>query len=776
MDEIPLDPGLEAELRYRDLILGACDVIGLASLPRAEERLALAPDLRRLYVPLRVKTVMTAETQARRKDLAAVESRRVSLGEKLGEVRRLVVLGEPGAGKTTLLHWLATAYVLRLKSIREWLSLPDAGKLPPEPFLPVVISCRDLDAEALAGSLDDILRHTLRRTEMSDGEARDLLARLREQLPLGRVLLLFDGLDAVAGLAARVRFCRQIEQISAAFPKTPIVVTSRPAGYRDMGFRLSRGFEHVEICELSREDKETFAHLWFQLTEPRLDRRERQAEDLIRGLHSSNRIERLTGNPMLLTTLALVNHKVGKLPQRRADLYWEAVQMLLQWGGEPVELWEALPQLEYLAWAMSDRGVQQLPENEVLGLLEELRRTLPATSPVQARSAADFLRLLERRTGILRRGGEGRYLGMTVPVFEFRHLTFQEYLAARALVDGHVPGRDSQRSLADSVRSLAGRTITMPDGEVAVSEHWRETLRLCAACAGDAAGEVLLALLHPLPGEDAAVTARPRAVLAGLCLADEPRASEDVAWEILAALALHVRGTEGSLLWRTSLDNAVRELAESRWGPDLRLALVREFRARDAVDRWSIGFLCIKLAALSALHEGEDAPAAESLPVFSPLPADREDEAVALALDAVGSAFSSSLKATPAQAGRLMDLLGASPAAAHAAAWGLYSLLGRRWEAEPWSPTDRQLERMAALAADPGLDPGAAWCLIKILGLEKFEPAVGLLLELRQGATPDLQEAAADALQRIAAPGTVDSLIRRWNESGDGLSRRTGAS
>ena len=65
-----------------------------------------------------------------------------------------------------------------------------------------------------------------------------------------------------------------------------------------------------------------------------------------------------------------------QLPSRRADLYWEAVQVLLNWRAEvdaPIDDQEAVPQLEYLAFEMCRRGVQRLREDEVLELWEQMR-------------------------------------------------------------------------------------------------------------------------------------------------------------------------------------------------------------------------------------------------------------------------------------------------------------------------------------------------------------------------------------------------------------------
>jgi hypothetical protein len=44
---------------------------------------------------------------------------------------------------------------------------------------------------------------------------------------------------------------------------------------------------------------------WCEVTVSDPSRREAEADKLIRGIHGSDRIERLTGNPMMLTTMAL---------------------------------------------------------------------------------------------------------------------------------------------------------------------------------------------------------------------------------------------------------------------------------------------------------------------------------------------------------------------------------------------------------------------------------------------------------------------------------------
>jgi predicted NACHT family NTPase len=267
-----------------------------------------------------------------------------------------VVLGDPGAGKSTLLRWMATAYLLRLNADPYWRQLPDIAALPDMDWLPILVRCRDLEDPLAAVSLEQVLDHHLRKLGITGAEAGQLNELLLRRLSNGRALLLFDGLTEIAQPAARARFCRQVEQVHVAYPDAPIVVTSRIVGYREMSLR---DFKDVTVLDLTADDKDEFIRRWCAVTEP-FAGRESVERELIRDIHSTDRIERLTGNPMLLTTMVLVKKKVGKLPSRRADLYREAVDVLLNWGSEinePLDPYEAMPQLEYVAYAMCAAGV-----------------------------------------------------------------------------------------------------------------------------------------------------------------------------------------------------------------------------------------------------------------------------------------------------------------------------------------------------------------------------------------------------------------------------------
>ena len=780
----------DLEARYRALALKACDIVDLANLPEDDRHLAHQElQVRRLYVALRMRLAVEAGDQVDDKTLEAVERRRapgwggsardggakdnrVPLGERLGAVRRLVVLGDPGAGKSTLLRWLATAYLLRLQAAPEWRDLPDIASLPDTDWLPILIRCRDLPAEA--DTLDAMLHHSLRKTELPASQCEPLRQLLRTKLEAGEALLLVDGLDEITDPGARARFSDQLAAIHRSIEKAPMVVTSRIVGYREMGYRIRAGFEHLTVADLSKADKDDFARRWCALTE-RAERRDEAAADLIHDIHSSDRIERLTGNPMLLTTMALIKRKIGRLPQRRVDLYEKAVEVLLNWRSAvdtALDPRETLPQLEYLAHAMCADGIQQVREDQVLDLLRQVRIDYPQILPLQQHSPEEFLALLERRTGLLIQSGHTRHNGHSVPVYEFRHLTFQEYLAGIALVQGHYRGRDKGQSLAEAIAPLAGRVGKSGFGpsDIAVVENWRETLRLClAAWNDDTVDAALLAVLHPLADETA--TARPRAVMAALCLTDESNVSEGVADEVLRALAAEAREGDAHGGWvNTSLDNAVMELAASHWSIRLGEYLLDEFFLQTANRRDIPGMLYGMVKELEFMQEGVN------LWVWlarkaSQLSRCDEREAAGIALTVMTLTRKGIDWRTPHIPDALTLRLSGGAATSHAAAWALARMTDKPFFKWSWGPERPQLDRLHAAAARPDCDHGALRWLSAIFGKLGTPQPVEDLLNHLPVSPPRTRAAILDALGAIGEPRGL-ATVRKYLQDADESVRR----
>lgn len=613
-------------------------------------------------------------------------------------------------------------------------------------------------------------------------------AVILDNIARGEALLLVDGLDEITNPQIRMMFCQELERTAARYPDAPIAVTSRIVGYRDMPYRMGTGFEHSVIAELTRPDKDLFARRWIEVTEQHQPAAEKakRAQDLLDALHSSDRIERLTGNPMLLTTLALVKRKVGKLPSRRTKLYAEAVSVLLNWNPryyEAIDEDEATPQLEFLAYDMCRRGVQSLTQDEILDLLDRARREYPNIRAMRRREPEVFLGLLEARSSILIKSG-GQWMkvhGGEKPVWEFRHLTFQEYLAARALLDGRYPDRDRMKTLAEQVTPLAGsvtevRPRSHPEPEFEVAESWQEALRLLVAdCKDDDVDDVLRAIANPAQGEDAAKTARPRAILAARCLVDEPNVGEETARNILRGLASQVAQHDGHGIVQTSLDATAVELGKGHWARLLKECLIREYLRLPPDVRWHLGGLW----AMASRH-GAPRDQGEFNAWFSSLAKDLrssdEIEACGAALTIMLTAFDGVAIEVPGLIDGLLNLLQSSRPIRFTAAWAL-GWLSRgsptgTERAPVWQPKSGEVPSLikAFESVDELETDTLRWTAVS-LGVSKDSRAVKPLVDKLGYRDPALQAAVIEALGKLGAQDIVDRLTTELVNTDAGVRR-----
>jgi len=794
---------------YCEKALAAWDIIDLSNLPEGDVLIATQKLLlRQLYMPLRIKVEQTKsgevvlsgleeQRESRRHreaghlfagepDRPDGAKSRYSVGERLGVSQRLVVLGDPGGGKTTMLRWMATAYLLLHKGGDAFNQLPDTKTLPGKSCMPVLIRCRDLGEADQCRSFTEFLTQHLHKTELLPEDAEVMCAVILDRIARGEVLLLVDGLDEITKPGVRMMFCQELERTVARYPDTPIVVTSRIVGYRDMPYRMESGFEHGVIAELNREDKDLFARRWVEVTEQHQSAAEktRRVQELLEALHSSDRIERLTGNPMLLTTLALVKRKVGKLPNRRNKLYAEAVSVLLNWNPrhyDAIDENEAIPQLAYLAYEMCRRGVQRLTNDEVLDLLEKLRIEYPNVRAIRRREPQAFLELLEARSSILIKAGSiwQKNKGLEDHVWEFRHLTFQEYLAARALLDGRYPGRDKTKSLAEQVAPLAGviqkaksrSSSRKSEDEVEVPESWREALRLLVAdCKDDDVDEVLLAILNPMAGEDTSKTSRSRAVLATLCLADEPNISEETAKEVIDKFAASVqRGDGRNSTVNTSLDSAALEVSGSCWAMLLRESLIQEYiRVPDQM-RNNIGGLWGTVEVAGWRRYGLE-PAIAFGALVGRLQSDDRVEVLSAALSVMVAAYEKKAANVQGLIENLFMFLGKGSPEKHAAAWALLWLSGG-WvlplppKKVTWLPSEPELEVLAnTLNGAPNDDSNLKCYLINILGKVPNQKGLAAIILKLGDADKVVRKAAIEALGQLGDKRAVPPLLTKLDD------------
>jgi len=374
----------------------------------------------------------------------------VNVEEALAEHRHLVILGDPGSGKTTLLRYLALLYGRDLaekkKSVKAKLNLDESGYLPI--FLPLrqigqFLKVHHVDNDGTEGHalLLDFLQQTLahRKVELESQP-------FEKALEAGQAVVLLDGMDEVADPALRARVARLIEDFTLAYPKARFVVTSRVVGYSEAA-RLGGDYAVTTVRDFTLADVRQFLRHWHRLVavgqmgagESAQIFAESQTEQLMSAIEANERVQELAINPLMLTVIALVHRDRVKLPDRRAELYAEAVDVLLgKWDeARGVKESEILPDrpfdagdrrllLQRLALQMHEGNKKEIEIGELQAFLLQAFGEMTRTKGDARRAAKRFLQVIEERTGLLSARGEG--------IYAFSHLTFQEYLAALAIV------------------------------------------------------------------------------------------------------------------------------------------------------------------------------------------------------------------------------------------------------------------------------------------------------------------------------------------------------
>lgn len=517
-------------------------------------------DLEKLFVPLTATPLppanLTGEKEGELQQWKDDNPSRQEFGAVFEKHRRLVLLALPGGGKTLLSKRVAVAYASDHR-----LNLVD-DNLPDLPLTPVLIRCREWK-DRIRQPIAEIIRQI--PEFYGERDIGDLFSALLPELDQGNVVLIIDGLDEIHDDAARTTFVENVERFLLKFEKTRVLITSREAGFDLVAPCLVRFCERWRVDPLSDEAISLLSNHWHTLMLGNRPEATAEAEQVAENILGQSALRKLAENPLLLTMLLVVKHGNGRLPPDKVALYERAVEILLDtWnikGHAPLNAKEAVPQLAFLAFDLHSSGKQTATVDEAVKILERGREEVPLLRRYAKDEPSRFIKRVELRSSLLIEAGHRLENARPTPFYQFRHLTFQEYLAAVAVADGHV----GKRLEAKDPLGLLEHHLMSPE--------WKEVVPMAVALS-KRQGEPLLRKLAELSAleleeflEDekrlrGGGDQMPRATsILAECVVSEAEVPQDLVDEVLRRIAFFSCGGQTDHDWVS--------LARGPYGPDL---------------------------------------------------------------------------------------------------------------------------------------------------------------------------------------------------------------
>jgi len=420
---------LEIPADYINWIKKFHSVLPVEQLARKAEAVTIS--LPEIYIALEVANPFYKpmdEKMLKRKDKekegdASKVPPTIDIEELLGKWNCLLLRGNAGSGKTTVIKYLA--YSLS----------QGAGPVPLQGCLPVIILLKDLwpvYKNALREGPENITFEALLPGYLKKIQCPLTIETIKAYLAQDRAFFLLDGLDEVPE-ENRDHLVDLLHHFQHAYRANRFLITGRPHGVEGQaGFCFGKYLRDIE--PLGEEKAETFITRWFRAVSGQArGMADVTAADMISEIRLHEHAALFTGNPLLLTALCVFYMVGGKrIPDQRADLYDRIVANLLyRRFHDPADREKENKVREYLmelAFAMQTRNLKNIEACDAKDILKEhCPGPVDETIPGCKKRIEELFNNIEPVCGLLNRlsGGE----------IEFAHLSFQEFLAAKHMLD-----------------------------------------------------------------------------------------------------------------------------------------------------------------------------------------------------------------------------------------------------------------------------------------------------------------------------------------------------
>ena len=356
---------------------------------------------------------------------------------------RVLIEAMPGGGKTTFCKRLVLALLNNdadffRNSSEEKSFYLDQGTLP------VYISCKniidlsdnDLSTLDFQQLLYRLCLHNYgeRFFEISEAEFFELV----DSDGVNKVCLIFDGWDEILDSKKEKAFSFKFDNYLKQNPHYDAIITIRPSYSAP---KLSQPYSATyTIRPLSDNDIREFCKKWCEvILNPNQQIAKNYSLIAEQILSSKNQqIRAMMRNPLDLSLLLTVSKNDGRLPENKAELFRQLVDLYIFWNtkksAESLSAKTIRVFLAYIASVFTKNGIFYCDENEVLRLVDQAKKDLDwcFSEDISRFDHYDITKELTH-TGILTRAFDGKRFTFSESR-TLMHRQMQEYLTAFAIL------------------------------------------------------------------------------------------------------------------------------------------------------------------------------------------------------------------------------------------------------------------------------------------------------------------------------------------------------
>jgi len=438
--------GLDFESQYLQCQAWDCEEDEAIGLRDDEDLPVNSPLLQDVFVPLELSAdamlsgYEVSQLRQKHQDGETVTQiwKLLRLVKKNKNFRQIAIRAWGGYGKTTLMKHLAYSY--SVGAYKEY----DAPKFTP--FLIYLAGCWQEVLTDESMTLPKLLStyHLQRLPQGKELQPPENWAK--DLLKQGQALVLLDGFDEIPP-KERAQMSEWLSAAMNDYRDAVFFLTSRPTAYRD-DFVAKKPSTSFWVQDFNEEQRAQFVRQWYRCQEttarggrvtPKVEQIvEKRSKDLLAQIKARPELNDIAGNVLLLNMMARFHRdrNQAQLPQRKVELYQDICE--LQLGRRPKG--------KGISLLLDSTGQRQT-------ILQRLALEMMMFAEAHDTEDENFkqitkVELLERLQGFLRQidvevePKEFLYQMVTVSelmverdrqIYQFAHLSFQEFLAAMEL-------------------------------------------------------------------------------------------------------------------------------------------------------------------------------------------------------------------------------------------------------------------------------------------------------------------------------------------------------